>query len=220
MRESIQAEIIRDSLAESRHLALAAGSAISPDRADAASVLASTQPVLGFLTGGDPDDVADQRARRRAVRRHLDNLRHSAASALPPGTDPQALLRGTDPQAFLEQVRVYYGFLVRPLDPGTAFTEITGQLDDPEKPGYDPAAARAQLLELVRDSGEQGISSYQIWEQLQREGFCVQRETVARWRDQFVREGLIVRRAAAAAGALSRRFVYRAAAGPGPGEQA
>jgi hypothetical protein len=202
----IQAELTRQSLAESRHLALETGSAISASPADASSVLASTQPVLGFLLGGDNGDQADLLARRRAVRRHLANLKDSTAARV---------LRGTDPQAFLEQARAYYAFYTAPPGSDAAFAEITARLDDPELPEKLPDDAPARVLALVRDSGEQGISAARVYDQLAVEGFCVRRETLQLWLTRYVQEGFIVPRSAA--GAFSRRVTYRAV--PEPGEQ-
>lgn len=197
----VQAELLRQSLAESRHLALETGSAISASPADASSVLASTQPVLGFLLGGDADDQADLLARRRAVRRHLANFKDSPA---------RALLRGMDLQAFLEQARVYYAFYVAPPGSDAAFSEITARLDDPETWPHGPEA-RARALALIRNSGEQGITLARLGERLHAEGFRMSRETLHQGlRLLELQEGLIVR----------RRGVYRAAAGPEPGEQA
>jgi len=85
-----------------RQAALEAGSVISSSRDDPVLVLANTQPVADFLLGGDLDDTDDLNARRKAVRQHLGNIRHTAAVPV------------DDPEAFLAAVRAYYAFLALP----------------------------------------------------------------------------------------------------------
>lgn len=67
-------------LLNSRELALETASAItahpgSPDR-----VLANYGPIEDFLLAGDLTDYDDLRARRKAIRQHLANLRTVAAA--------------------------------------------------------------------------------------------------------------------------------------------
>jgi hypothetical protein len=101
-RPAIQEQWLAESRADSRNLALEAGSAISTNLANSLLVLGCTQPVAEFLLGGDTDDLADLLARRRAVRRHLQNIARTPAC------------HAGDPEVFLQQVRPYYEYLVPP----------------------------------------------------------------------------------------------------------
>jgi hypothetical protein len=78
MREEM-AELDRE---YSRVLALEIGSALTaePDRGDPDAVLVNTLPVRDWLLGG-PDDESDRINRRRAARRHLENLKDAAAAS-------------------------------------------------------------------------------------------------------------------------------------------
>lgn len=65
---------------DARALALEAASCIAEDNTQPDRVLAAMNPIEAFLLGGDTCDGPDLFARRRAVRRHLQNLRASAGS--------------------------------------------------------------------------------------------------------------------------------------------
>jgi hypothetical protein len=101
-RPETQAQWLADSWAESRILALDAGSAISTNPVNSLLVLGCAQPVAEFLLGGDLTDRDDLLARRRAVRRHLANISRTPAC------------HAGDPGVFLQQVRAYYAYLVPP----------------------------------------------------------------------------------------------------------
>ena len=101
-----KAEELTRSRNESRRLALEAGSAIASRPYDPDLVLAHTQPVLDFLLGGDLNSEQDLLARRRAVSRHLANIRGVRASG--------ALVGRDDPEGFLGAARAYYGYLIPP----------------------------------------------------------------------------------------------------------
>lgn len=101
VRDRVRDDILAYHLSQSRALALEVGSAISLSPGVASKVLVNTQPILEFLLGGDLTSADDLYARRRAVRRHLDNIRGEGA-------------RTDNPLAFLRQARVYYEFLVPP----------------------------------------------------------------------------------------------------------